>query len=302
MGPLLFTIYINDVCNVLECSKLLFADDLKLYSVIETSDDCGFLQNQLDSFRLWCGENGLAVNVGKCGVVSYTRRVQPILHEYHINESVLPRYSSCKDLGVTFDSRMSFTEHYTGIASAALKTLGFIVRSTKPFTTMEPILLLYFAFVRSRLEYASVIWSPFYRSHIAALEQIQRRLLKYLHYKQYGEYPAQGYSHRLLLAAYDVQALDMRRNQADIKFLYNLLSGVWDAPELLSRLEFIVPRTSTRSHHTFYTATPRTNMMIKSPIYRLCNAYNLMSDDSIDINFSPLATLLGKCTSDMHFS
>jgi hypothetical protein len=49
---------------------------------------------------------------------------------------------------------------------------------------------LYFAFVRSKLEYASVVWSTGYKSQIEDLEKIQRRLLKYLSFKVDGTYPS----------------------------------------------------------------------------------------------------------------
>jgi hypothetical protein len=40
LGPLLFNIFINDICNIIHNSRyLLFADDLKIYRTITNVDD-----------------------------------------------------------------------------------------------------------------------------------------------------------------------------------------------------------------------------------------------------------------------
>ena len=50
IGPLLFIIYINDVADLfhetIKCS--LYADDVKLYSVIDSQKDCFILQSATD--------------------------------------------------------------------------------------------------------------------------------------------------------------------------------------------------------------------------------------------------------------
>jgi hypothetical protein len=45
LGPLFFSIFINDIVNGLSSLKLLFADDFKLYREISTISDCVLLQD-----------------------------------------------------------------------------------------------------------------------------------------------------------------------------------------------------------------------------------------------------------------
>jgi len=59
------------------------------------------------------------------------------------------------------DSKFKFAAHFDYIMSRAYATFGFLKRNASLFSDPYTILALYFAFVRSKLEYASLIWSPF---------------------------------------------------------------------------------------------------------------------------------------------
>ena len=116
-----------------------------------------------------------------------------------------------KDLGVVFDSRLTFVQHIEEVASSAYKSLGFILRQAKHFTNFNTLTTLYKTFVRSRLEYACVVWSPFYDVHISSFEKVQRRLAKYLLLPSDGVYPARGYPHSELLCQVNLPTLPSRR-------------------------------------------------------------------------------------------
>ena len=53
LGPLLFILYINDIVEVIQCDLEIFADDTKLYSIIETIHDIAKLQQDLDNLQDW---------------------------------------------------------------------------------------------------------------------------------------------------------------------------------------------------------------------------------------------------------
>jgi ribonuclease P/MRP protein subunit RPP40 len=111
LGPLLFNIYINDIVADLECRALLFADDLKIYSQISSMEDCVKLQDDLIKVNEWCTRNHFSLNIDKCTVVSYSRSAGTIIYEYTCGKTILPRSSFQKDLGVTFDVKLSFENH-----------------------------------------------------------------------------------------------------------------------------------------------------------------------------------------------
>ena len=70
LGPLLFTLFINDLPSIIANSNILmYADDVKLFLPI----------NQLTSSYLnclleWCNCNRLFLNCSKCKVMSFSRR------------------------------------------------------------------------------------------------------------------------------------------------------------------------------------------------------------------------------------
>ncbi|XP_063901620.1 uncharacterized protein LOC135121244 [Zophobas morio] len=54
---------------------------------------------------------------------------QGSVFEYSMDGSVLKRSKTIKDLGVMFDSKMSFCDHYDSIIASSYKTLGFVLRN-----------------------------------------------------------------------------------------------------------------------------------------------------------------------------
>lgn len=101
LGPLLFLIFINDLCFFLkDVSFLLYADDLKLYKAVKNPTDFLSLQASANSVNEWCTLNGMSLNVRKCNVISFSRKPVIQKYDYSINDSLLERVSLVKDLGV----------------------------------------------------------------------------------------------------------------------------------------------------------------------------------------------------------
>lgn len=54
LGPLLFSIFLNDVGTVLPTGyRSFYADDVKLYVVVRCIEDCIQLQNLINKFEMW---------------------------------------------------------------------------------------------------------------------------------------------------------------------------------------------------------------------------------------------------------
>jgi hypothetical protein len=175
-------------------------------------------------------------------VVGFTKKTEPLLFNYSINGTTLPRSNSVRDLGVVFDSRLSFTYHIASIVNSSFKSLGFVLRNSREFSDVDTLKLLYFTYVRSRLEYASIVWSPMYSIHISSLERVQRRFLKNGVHMLTDSYPPRGYPNDLLLGQLGMSSASLLSGRAEhsVVFLFKLIRSPVDCSDLLSQVNFKV--------------------------------------------------------------
>jgi hypothetical protein len=87
----------------------------------------------------------------------------------------IPRTQSVKDLGVYLDSRLHFHDHVNFIFSPCIKVLLLIRSIAYNYSTLECMLVLCFVLVRSKVEYASVVWNSITSADANKLERIQKK-------------------------------------------------------------------------------------------------------------------------------
>ena len=75
---------------------------------------------------------------------------------------------------------LSWNNHVDLISSKAQRMLNHLYRTSRDITDIGTKKLLYISWIRSRLEYASVVWSPHTKRNINNLEQVQRRATRFL--------------------------------------------------------------------------------------------------------------------------
>ena len=83
LGPVLFSLFVNDIVNVIHSSEiLLFADDVKIFKCIGSLNDCLALQADLYNFEMWCEYNKLELNIPKCKFITFSRKRCSINYQY----------------------------------------------------------------------------------------------------------------------------------------------------------------------------------------------------------------------------
>lgn len=177
------------------------------------------------------------------------------------------------DLGIKFDPKLSFNEHVLYVVNLAYRNLGFIIRNSKPFKNMETLLTLYSSFVRSRLEYCSIVWCPFYTKYIQALENIQKKFIKHSNFILNGVYGSNS-EYLLNLTRYNLMTLYNRRVYYSIIYLYKIINNLTYDSDTLEKISIGVPNLQTRFNRTFYLPILRKNYVMRSPIYTMMSNYN----------------------------
>ncbi|XP_044744577.1 uncharacterized protein LOC123306582 [Coccinella septempunctata] len=188
----------------------MFADDLKLFTRIFSITDCVRLQRALDTLLRWCERNRLSLNVSKCHVMSYTKKCNKILYNYRVDKHELSRLTEYRDLGVLCDSQCSFVPHLNQLISSVSKTYGYIIRNGRRFNNSNTLIILFNSFIRSKLEYCSIIWRPIYSCHKKRIESVQRKFYKYLVWREDGVYPNIGCCNDMLLGRFGAEPIEQR--------------------------------------------------------------------------------------------
>jgi hypothetical protein len=282
LSPILFLLFIDDLISKMRDVKcLLFADDLKVFKKIESVQDCYILQENLDRLNTWCCENRLFLNVIKCKKITFSRSRQTIPFDYRVENDTLETVNEIRDLGVTFDDKLSFVNHVNNVTGKAMQTLGFVLRTVSDFSNIHAIALLYKSLVRGQLEYNSAIWSPTYKIHISNIERIQRKFLRFINFKLGIPRSELNYDH--ILSILNIGTLENRRIINDLIFLYKIVNNLFDSPDLVQNIMFRVPTRFTRSQESFYIENHSSNYIRHTVVPRLHYMGNKYLTNNVDI-------------------
>ena len=282
LGPLLFIAYVSDLPKCLQFSRcLMYADDTKIYTTVSSITDCILLQKDLNSLFLWCQKWKLCLNIDKCEIMSISNKVNTLEFAYNIGGEQLKRVDSVRDLGVIFDSSLSFDLHINKVCKSAATVLGMIRRSCSKDFDACTIKRLYIALVRPILEYASPVWSPHHTTKIDRIERIQRRFLRMYCAKLRLQFSTVHYLDFCHFAA--LHTLQARRAATDLILLYKILNGCVNS-DLVSAVSFHAPRRVTRVMVLFKPPFARIDVMKYSFMHRTQLLFNEIMFKNTSLN------------------
>ena len=185
LGPLLFILYMNDICSV---SKLLFtllyADDTcVLLSGKDLNDLIAVLNVELISLSVWLKSNKLSLNTQKTFFMVFHRaRLKTAnCNDLVIDNASITRVNSAKYLGIIIDVKFNWIEHITYIKNKISKAIGIMYKA-RQYLNKSSLVNLYYSYVYPYLTYCIEVWGCAYPTHLQCLFLLQKKLFVLLHF------------------------------------------------------------------------------------------------------------------------
>jgi hypothetical protein len=173
LGPLLFSIYINDLTKAIKNKSGLYADDSKVFRTVVNDEDRQSLQEDIDTITEWSYKFGLPLNLNKCHIMHVGKNNSQfrydILDKLSGTRQAISTTNCEKDLGVIISSDLKVDQHINKITTTANQMLGLLLNSFS-YIDLKSYRTLYCTFVRSQLEFAESVWSPHMEMHIEKIE------------------------------------------------------------------------------------------------------------------------------------
>ena len=178
LGPLLFLLYINDLCDVSKALDfILFADDTNIfYSHKDQNYLMEIVNTELKKLSSWFQANKLSINIKKSNfILSKTKQNRRKLDlHFSINENEIDRVHEFLFLGVILDEHLSWKPQRQNVATKISKSIAIICKSSF-YLNKNSLCTLYYSLVYPYLHYCASVWGSTYQSNLKRLITLQKK-------------------------------------------------------------------------------------------------------------------------------
>ena len=178
LGPLLFSIYVNDIINSShKLQYLLYADDTTLYFSREhfTPHNANLeINNELNKVMNWLKLNKLSLNVQKTKYMTFhksQKNVTPL--NLSIDDIPIDSVDEFNYLGIILHERLTWKNHINMVTNKIAKVSGILNR-LKHIFPQNVLLSLYHTLIISQINYGMLLWG----SDIRSGEKYQKKAIR----------------------------------------------------------------------------------------------------------------------------
>ena len=215
LGPLFFSIMINDLVNSSNKFKfLMYADDTTIYFNLDDfpiENREVLINDELEKVNKWLKLNKLSLNVDKTKIMLFHKRrpVTPI--QFSMNNRIIDVLQYFNYLGNMLDADMSWKTHVAMVKNK-LSRINGILHRLEYIYPQNILITLYKSFFVSHINYGSLFWG-----HTGgALDKIKKRVVRTITYSNYIAHSEPLLKELNLLKVKDLFELK------NFKFLFNL--------------------------------------------------------------------------------
>ena len=217
LGPWFWLVYLNDL-TIQDLPIVKYADDMTLYTPVKKdASNQQLFQAALNTVEEWASNNNMLINADKTQLIKISLTEPDLTDSYVLKQQTINECDSAKLLGITIDSRLSFTQHVKSITESLASRL-YAMRQLKRLGLKAPGLkLFYFSNIRSRLTYACPAWSGFITDNsMSEIVKIEKSAMKILN-------PDIGYENSLTM--YDIPPIEKYIDEQCRKHYHKIISN-----------------------------------------------------------------------------
>ena len=189
LGPLLFSLFVNDITDCIKYSKFhMYADDLQVYHFSDR-ENLSLLSAQIndDLSRIytWSKNNGMLLNASKSYALPLSLSNPPVISQLWIGNDTIQFVNEIKNLGFVFDTKLSWDNHVRYICGCIKNCLrklrpAYFFRVTLKLKLFKSLILPYF-------NYGDIILSMMSESSKRDLRKTLNMCIRFVYNLKYDE-------------------------------------------------------------------------------------------------------------------
>jgi hypothetical protein len=210
LGPLLFAVLINSLLKNWP-GRIKFVDDTSALEITPRFSP-SLMPLVVNEISDYASERGMELNYKKCKqmLINFLKyKGSDDENPIYVAGKPVETVSSFKLLGVWISNDLSWNTHVDMVLKKANSRLYALRLLKKAGLQASHIVQIYISFIRSRIEYASPVWSSIPKSLSDILESVQKRALR-------TAYPDLLYDEALEIS--NLQYSSTRRVLCDVMF------------------------------------------------------------------------------------
>ena len=216
LGPTLFSLYINDLMDFVNCDIVFYADD----TVIIDKNPV-LLSKNLNRIQQWCNRNFLTINCKKSQWMKtkFMGKNNDIIHNFTIDCQNLSQVNEYRYLGLQVDSALTFLPHRDALINNINYKLCFF-KKIRQFITLDSATLIYKGTILPIIEYADFVFDYNIQYVNNKMQTLQNQGLYTVHNQHFLTYDLKD-STETLHRKSNILRLQHRRKTHMLSFIYN---------------------------------------------------------------------------------